>query len=149
MTLVTRSALAIALLLTAPFAVAQTKLGELLDAGAKKLSGDEFKQEVVQRVIVGPTAVGGKLEVMYANNGQIQGVGSAVGFALSATPTPISGDWRMGDGEKICTSMQVGGTNPVALPSRCQSWFKLADQYFISDSDTDRQARVLVRTVKQ
>lgn len=42
-----------------------------------------------------------------------------------------------------------GYANPVTLPARCQVWFKYADQYFLSDSDSDRSARVLRRTLKQ
>ena len=46
--------------------------------------------------------------------------------------------------------VQASGS-PVGtfLPFRCQFWFKYKEQYFLSDSDTDRQARVLVRTIKQ
>ena len=51
--------LGIALWLVIPPALAQRILGDLLDSGAKKLAGDEVKQELVQRVIVGPTATGG------------------------------------------------------------------------------------------
>ncbi len=50
--------------------------------------------------------------------------------------------------------MQIGGgpggaVSGVALPGRCQVWFKYGNQYFISDSDSDRSARVLRRTLKQ
>ena len=37
----------------------------------------------------------------------------------------------------------------VVLPPRCQFSFKLGDKYFLSDSDTDRSAKVLSRTIKQ
>jgi hypothetical protein len=37
----------------------------------------------------------------------------------------------------------------VVFAPRCQVWFKHGEQYFLSDSDTDRRARVLLRTVKQ
>jgi hypothetical protein len=36
----------------------------------------------------------------------------------------------------------------ATLPRRCQYWFKVGDRYFLSDSDTDRQARVFARTIK-
>ena len=39
----TKLLLGLALLLLVPFAVAQNKLGELLDAGAKRLSAEEFR----------------------------------------------------------------------------------------------------------
>ena len=67
---------------------------------------------------------------------------------------PISGEWTIDDKGRVCTSMRVGGAMGAAmavtmLPPRCQTWFKLADQYYLSDSDSDRQARVLRRTLKQ
>jgi hypothetical protein len=36
----------------------------------------------------------------------------------------------------------------TTLPPRCQYWFKLGDVYFLADSDTDRRAKVLRRTLK-
>ena len=146
-----------ALLLWAPLAVAQNNLGELLDAGAARLSPEVFTEEVVQRLIVGPTATGGRLELMYTANGMVQGAGS---FRDSGPTTlaaaPINGEWTIGDNGRICTSMRIGNSaggpgnvSGVYLPSRCQFWFKLAEQYFFSDSDSDRSARVFRRTLKQ
>jgi hypothetical protein len=138
------------LLLCASLAAAQSNLGTLLDAGAKKLSPEEFKEELVLRTIVGPTATGGSLEVMYANSGVIQGIGN-----YGAVPiAPISGEWKVDDG-RICTSMRIGvspggaASGLVMLPPRCQFWFKYNEAYFLSDSDSDRSAKVLRRTVKQ
>ena len=143
--------LGLALSLCAPVAVAQSNLGELLDAGATKLSVDEFKQELVQHTIAGPTATGGNIEVIYVANGVIQGVG-AHPFATGniGNPfSPISGEWKVDENGKICTTMQIGTLGGVMLPFRCQFWFKYKEAYFLSDSDTDRSAKVLSRTVKQ
>ena len=143
---------ALALLLWASLAAAQSNLGELLDAGAKRLSPEAFKEEVIQRVIVGPTATGGRLELMYAANGMVQGTGSYVGTAGASgvSLAPINGEWTIGDNGRICTSMRIGsGPGGVILPARCQFWFKYAEQYFFADSDTDRGARVFRRTLKQ
>ena len=69
--------LMLGLLVWAPLVVAQSTLGELLDTGAKVMSADEFKNEVVgQRVVAGPTATGGTLEVMYVGNGAGRGHGN-------------------------------------------------------------------------
>ena len=144
----------LALLLWASLAIAQNNLGALLDAGAKRLSAQEFREEVVQRMVVGPTTGGGSLEVMYANSGVIQGVGN-YRDATSIFVAPISGEWRIDDDGRICTSMRigVGPGSPVAasviLLPRCQIWFKYEEQYFLSDSDSDRSARVSRRTLKQ
>jgi hypothetical protein len=149
MTLSAKLRLGMVLVLWVPLAAAQSNLGELLDAGAKKLSVEEFKEELVQRVIVGPTAFGqGFLELMYANNGEIQGLGNQPPTVMS--PQPIRGEWTADDNGRICTSMQIGPAfGYVSLPRRCQFWFKNAGQYFYSDSDSDRHARVFRRTLKQ
>ncbi len=56
----------------------------------------------------------------------------------------ISGSWTTGDSDTICVTMNV---NLAAFSKRCQFWFKLGEDYFISDYDSDRSARVLRRTV--
>ncbi len=151
--LTTKLASAFALLLWVPLAMAQNNLGELLDAGAKQLTVEEFKEQVVQRMIVGPTATGARLEVMYTANGMVQGTGGMAPSQIALAE--VSGDWTMGDNGRICTSMRIGGAggaggqSGVILPPRCQFWFKLADQYYLSDSDSDRRTRVLRRTLKR
>jgi hypothetical protein len=153
MRLPTKLPLGFTLLLWAQLVVAQSNLGELLDAGGKKLSVEEFKEEVVQRVIVGPTASGGNLEVMYGHNGQIEGRGTYLQSQSNLIAPDISGEWTTDDNGRVCTIMRIGGAYGgllrVQLPPRCQFWFKYADQYFFSDSDSDRSVRVLRRTVKQ
>src|SRR5881628_1125512 len=148
----TKVSSALALLLWAPLAVAQNNLGALLDAGATRLSPEAFKEEVVQRVIVGPTGAGGEIEVMYARTGVIQGIGSYQQLA-PVHIVGVSGEWMLDDNGRVCTAMRVSGGGGTAagvmLPPRCQFWFKYNAQYFISDSDSDRSARVLRRTLKQ
>ena len=139
-----RLLLAFSLLLWVPLAVAQSDLGALLDAGAKKLSAEEFRQELVQRMIVGPlNQQGGNLEVEYASNGLVQGIGQTASYPRYIS---VYGNWKIDDSGRICTSMRFEN---LVLPDRCQFWFKYAEQYFLSDSDSDRRARVLRRTIKQ
>ena len=133
--------------------LAQSKLGELLDAGATLLTVDEFKAQLVQRPLEGLTPTGGYIELMYVSNGTIQGVGASPWQEAGKTgSTPYDGDWTSGDNGTICSAFRYrahGGGAVGNLPLRCQYWFKLGDRYFVSDSDYDRQARVLVRTVKR
>jgi hypothetical protein len=145
----TKLLLGLALLLLVPFALAQNNLGELLDAGAKRLSAEEFRQEVVQRTIVGATTTGGRMEAMYASSGVIKGQSSIyTGSSTTDQRTlgQIDGVWNIDDSGRTCTSMVVGRT---FLPLRCQFWFKYKEDYFIADSDSDRNVRVFRRTVKQ
>jgi hypothetical protein len=142
---------ALAFLLWASLAAAQSKLGQLLDVGAKSLSAEEFKEEVVQRSLVGPTTGGLTLEVLYATSGVISGKGT--NYLTGAATVEVNGEWKIDDSGKICTTMRLAGPTfgpaGVVLPPRCQFWFKYQDQYFVSDSDTDRSTRVLRRTLKQ
>lgn len=146
--------LALALLFCARLAAAQNNLGELLDAGARRLSPDEFKQEVVQHVLIGLTGSGSNLEVIYTANGLISGKGTYIATAVTAG-ADLDGEWKIDDSGKICTSMRLRGPGLAAssgvlvLPPRCQFWFKYNERYFIADSDSDRSARVLRRTRKQ
>ena len=142
-------------LMWTPLALGQVTLGALLDAGGKPVSIAQFNNELVQRVIAGPTSTGGRLEVMYTGDGRLQGVGTPANITSAMVPwSPIGGDWTTDEKGRICTSMRLGGGasgtgSPVLLPMRCQYWFKLGARYFFADSDTDRSAKVLARTIKQ
>ena len=141
------------LVLCAPSAVAQSNLGQVLDAGGKLLSLEEFKQELVQRALVGPTPSGGNLEIMYTSSGRIQGIGAMPGSSPPmGTLSPYDGTWTDGENGAVCATLVIrgqGGQKLLPLPRRCQFWFKVGERYYLSDSDTDRSARVLVRTIKQ
>jgi len=148
--------LAMTLCLWVSAATAQNNLGEVLDAGAKLLSPEEFKELIVQYVLTGPTPIGGNLEVMYASNGLMQGQGlppvSAV--TLAGQSMRIGGRWTIDAQSRICTTMTFsqmagGAQGATMLPPRCQYWYKLDQRYFLSDSDTDRSAKVLARTIKR
>jgi hypothetical protein len=150
--------LGLILLLCAPFANAQNNLGELLDAGGKKLSAQDFQEQLVQRMLVGPSPTGVNLETIYGTRGSVAATGPASG--ATGLWTRMGGQWRIDASGKICTSMTVGAnvgsgapgagaSGGIVLPERCQSWYKLGERYFLSDSDVDRYARVLPRTVKQ
>jgi hypothetical protein len=147
-----KAALGIALSLLAALAFGQSNLGQVLDAGGKKLSVEDFKEQLVQRMLVGPSPTGVPLEMIYTTQGSVVGSGASPSGILM---TRFGGQWRSDAEGKVCASMTVagvpGGGTPgsVILPERCQSWYKLGDQYFVSDSDIDRSARVLLRRVKQ
>jgi len=140
---------ALALLLLGVPAAAQSHLGQLLDDHATLLSAEEFKRDVVGRSFVGPTPTGGTLDVLYAADGRVVGTGSAprVPFAPTAL---ISGTWSIDDDGRVCSTIRISSSVPPDLifPRRCQWWFKKADQYFLSDSDWDRDAQVLLRSLK-
>jgi hypothetical protein len=149
-------ALGIVFLTAPPLAMAQSTLGEALDAGATKVSAEEFRRDVVQRPIAGLTPTGGTFEIVFTADGAISGAGTA--SKGNNQPTTIGGEWKVDERDRVCTTMraasgQIGGgplqSPSLNLPTRCQFWFKVGERYFLSDSDSDRQERVAQRTVKE
>lgn len=145
--------LMVALLLWCISCGAQQTLGELLDAGAQRLSVQQFRDEVVQRVIAGPLPAGGAMELVYRADGQVSGIGS---FRIDSHAkqsgrnlVTVEGEWKADDEGRICTAVMIVGIarRGSDLPPRCQFWFRLGDDFFFSDSDSDRYAKVLRRKV--
>ena len=129
-------------------AFAQSALGALLDAGAQKLTVEEFKAELMQRSLVGPTGTGISVEVMYTSAGRISGTSVTAFRGPGAT---LDGEWKADDEGRICAIMQIEisrGPQVNQLAPRCQFWFKLGDTYYLSDSDSDRYAKILPRKLK-
>ncbi len=81
--------------------------------------------------------------MMYVSNGSIVGSGRHPLFSYNLTA--IAGEWKLDEAGRACSSMRIGG---LRLPERCQHWYKLGDKYYVSDSDLDRSAKVLSRTIK-
>jgi hypothetical protein len=139
------------LLTPATLALAQATLGELLDAGGERVSVEEFKRDLVGRTMVGPGNPSGTTvqEIVYLDNGEIVGVGANTMMSGRFAPNVqygIRGSWKVGEPARICASMNAGG---VMLPDRCQYWYRFDGRYYQSDSDFDRSARVLPRTIKR
>lgn len=141
------SAVAVALLVGSVPAAAQTRLGELLDRGAKRLSADEFRQEVVQRPLTGPLVGGVNANFVYGNGGWIQGRGGGPAGFGAEWDVSIRGTWKIADDSRVCTAIVLdGATIRANYPPRCQFWFRLDDRLFIADS-LDRAAPVLRRSI--
>jgi hypothetical protein len=126
-------------------ATAQETLGAVLDAGAKRISAKDFETEIVQRIVVGPGPTGGELELMYTSKGTVEGSGRHPMFAY-VNYAAVRGEWKLDEAGRACLSMLIAS---IPLPSRCQYWYKLGDKYYVSDSDVDRSAKVLSRTIKR
>jgi len=130
--------------------LAQNTLGDVIDAGGTLLTSDEFRAEVVQRLIRGDTGIGVGIVIVFTSNGQIHGISSSSrfqGYGLGTGAT-IDGEWRIDDAGRICSTMRVDNARNkgTVMPARCQYWFKLGESYFLSDSDSDRRVKVLMRT---
>lgn len=132
-------------------------LGQLLEAGGKLMRPPEFREEVAQRLVVGALPSGGVIEVMYTSSGSVAGSLVTGGAFNASSPGitapqnwPVSGSWTSDDSDRICASMRIFTSQQTSIiPNRCQFWFKFSGRYYVSDSDEDRSAKLLVRLMKQ
>src|SRR5690242_8072836 len=120
------SALVLSTVLWTAAALAQGTVGDVLDSGARKLSPDEFKEELVQRTVVGPTATGGTMELIYAPNGFVAGSGVASPKSRPLDPMEgsltVRGEWKINDSGAVCTVLRVfmrAPYPPIIMAPRC------------------------------
>ena len=142
-----RMSLIAVLVFGSPAALGQSTLGAALDAGARKLTVEEFKAELTQRLLVGPTGTYISVEVMYTSAGTITGNGTP--YLIKGPGPTLNGEWHADNEGRICSIMQIEASRGAhRLAPRCQYWFKLGGTYYLSDSDSDRYAKVLPRKLK-
>ena len=129
-------------------AVAQNTLGELLDAGGKKLSKEEVVTTFSGAQVTGLTSGGGQQELAYKADGSVSGSmqlakGGGVG---------IVGTWKVDDKGRLCTeSTQSGlrGSLRAGNDEVCNFYFVSSDQHYAAKSDSDRSSPILKRTIKK
>lgn len=126
-------------LVNAASAVAQGTLGELLDAGTKPMTKAEVMAAVSGKTITGPTRAGGQSRYDYRADGSMVGAGTG----RQGRPFSLSGKWYVDEGGKWCADFRT----PGGPGSNCSFLFKNGDDYFVSDSDSDRSAPVYKRTI--
>jgi hypothetical protein len=125
-------------------ALAQNTLGEVLDAGGKKLTKEEIVAAVAGANISGPTQAGGSMQADYKSDGTFSGSQQTT----AGKGRGRFGTWTVDDSGMYCTEITVTGAITQSDKS-CGYLFKLGDQYFIAVGSDDRGARVLARTIKK
>lgn len=132
-----------ALLLTSS-AFAQSTLGEVLDAGGRKLSVTEVKTLLTGASVSGPGANGTKLNLELSENGK------ASGYLTLISPQPmtigLSGSWKVEEDGKVCSDLTF--TNGRTA-NNCGYYFQAGENYFGSTSENDRSIAVFPRSVKK
>jgi hypothetical protein len=124
-------------------AFAQATLGELLDAGGKKLTKDEVTSTVSGKTVTGMNTLGGEMRVDYNADGAMMGSGKNP--QGRGREYPISGKWWVDETGKWCTDFRT----PAGPNSTCSYLFKNGDEYFLSGSPSDRSVRVVKRTISK
>lgn len=134
-------------LLLAAFAIAfsgctfaQTTLGELLDKGAKKLFKPEFVALLPGSVSgVWPDGKG-EVDVVFKPDGTFSG--NARHYASGSTSGSY-GTWDMDENGKSCIVEHLPGWNTTH--KGCTFRFLFGNDLYSSSSDSDRDAKVILR----
>jgi hypothetical protein len=127
-------------------ALAQNTLGELLDAGGKKLSKDEVKSALSGAHVSGLSTIGGTVDYDFKADGSYSGSGQGSRGLLWG----LVGTWTVEDSGQLCTEYRLAGRSGAGgKETYCHFYFIVSDQHYLSESESDRNARILKRTVKK
>jgi hypothetical protein len=128
--------------LSSTTALAQNTVGEMLDAGGKKLSKEEVVAAMVGANISGPTMTGGQLQLDYKADGTFAGNIQEPQGGNGG----MFGTWTVDDSGLLCAQYTITMGNQQG--KSCVLFFRQADQYYVAFTD-DRGARLLKRTIKK
>jgi hypothetical protein len=131
--------------LTSASALAQTNLGELLDMGGKKLSKQEAVDSLSGATASGETRDGAVFQTDYKADGTY--AGSFVSPQNKRNGSTF-GKWTVDDSGKVCIDGEVRIYQVYAQKS-CVFYFKGGDQYYASESDSNRAAPISKRAIKK
>jgi hypothetical protein len=125
-------------------AQAQNTLGELLDMGGKKLAKEDVTAAIVGSRVGGPTKFGGRTEIGIKADGSLSG--------YLRTPdgrdAGLIGTWTVDDSGRMCSD-STAKFQTIQKIKGCMFFYSVSDRYYISESDSDRNARLLVRTISR
>ena len=139
---------AISAVLSSNAALAQSTVGDLLDAGAVKLSKADIMATIVGANVSGPTQAGGINQTDFKSDGTYTGAYQGSPGAGRGQSGGYFGKWTLSDEGKFCLE---GSAGPAARAnSSCLFYFRLGDQLYVAvDADAGRTSAVLKRMVKR
>ena len=129
-------------------AMAQSTLGELLDAKAVKLSKEEVQTTILGATVSGPIQGGLTTEAEYKADGTYSGsYQNPMGGQGGARSGGFFGKWTLNDDGKLCTEGTGGGGKATGS---CAFYFRLDGQLYAAyGSAANRSVVVFKRNVKR
>ena len=129
--------------LTVPIALAQEKLGPVLDRNPTKLDRDDVRLLLAGTKIVF-TSTNPFVNAYVENNWDLGADGSISALQMRhAGPIRGTGKWHVRDDGKWCIDIDW----PRANQSVCYWFFKVGDEYWTASSDRDRDAVAIRRKI--
>jgi hypothetical protein len=121
-------------------ALAQSTLGELVAAGAKKLPKQDLVSALSDAKVTGPTLNGGRISMQYKADGTFSGNGTGPqGGAWG-----IFGTWAVDAEGTLCGEYQI--TSALQKNKSCGAFYVKDDKYYYATGATSDSA-VLKRTI--
>ncbi len=128
-------------LATASFA--QETLGDLIQAGAKKLAVEEVKSVVIGARATGPGRRNTTSDVILHPDGKATGYVMAGGRSFAI----VNGTYKIENDGKVCLHYEfMEGIPPY---DGCVAYFQKDTQYYLAYSDTDPKAEVVKRSFQR
>ena len=129
--------------LTTTAALAQNSLGDLLDGGAKKLPKEAVQSALASANVSGKSVTGADTEYQYKADGSFSGnLQNSEGWR-----TGVVGTWSVDDGGKLCGEWTL--TKNSKKFKGCGFLYAKPDQYYYSESESDRSAPIYKRVIKK
>jgi hypothetical protein len=129
--------------MTGTAALAQSSLGDLLDAGATKLSGDAVKSTLGGARVSGKAVSGADTEYDYKPDGYFSGnLKTSDGWSSGAV-----GHWTVDQSGKFCSEWTL--TSNSKRLSGCGFLYAKGDQLYYVESDSDKTAKIYPRVIKK
>jgi hypothetical protein len=122
--------------------LAQSTLGELIDAGFRKMTKDDFAATVIGAKVSSYDAAGTLILADYKADGTFSGAWYQQGGGLQGV---YSGTWTIDESGKECWKSKNLWWNTEG----CRFWFRNGDQIYSTSSETERDSRIFKRTVKR
>ena len=125
---------------TASYAQDPATVGELLEKGGKKLSGDELTRIIAGSHMRGVSmTTGTPFEASYNNNGTLDGL--FVGARGDGGSVRLWGKWAVNERSEVCIELNTG-------VQACTPYFELAGKHYQARSDSKTE-RVFLREIKR
>ena len=130
---------------TSTSALAQSTLGELFDSGGKKLSKEDVVAALSGATISETTTNRATFHIKYYADGTYSGNRPAYMGAIEYGARGVFGTWTVDESGNVCSTTKQWGSNNV----NCRYFYRIGGQYYISNSDSDRSAKVYPRTLEK
>ena len=124
-------------------ACSQIKLGDVLDKGGKLMPAGDARALLSGAKVSGTTSGGAQFDSRYVPNGEIEGsISGPRGMSM------LSGTWKINDRGQVCADALVVSGRGQRIGG-CYFYFRLGDEYYVSESSDERSADALKRTVSK